>query len=189
MALRYALLGLLSEGPASGYDLAKAFEGELGSHAWQAGYNRIYPELARLTEEGLIEPAGEGVRGRRAYGVTEAGRAELRAWLLAPRKGGAVRNEPVLRLFLLSALDPEDARTVLREIAANSERQLAELGPAMAVDTPVSPGGRLPFGWLAAGYGLRQYRAAHDWATWALGELDKLGEPDKPGRRHPEADS
>ncbi|WP_406312285.1 PadR family transcriptional regulator [Streptosporangium sp. NBC_01639] len=173
MALRYALLGLLSERPASGYDLAKVFEGELGSYAWQAGYNRIYPELARLADEGLIEPAGEGARGRRAYALTDAGRSELRAWLLAPRKGGAVRNEPVLRLFLLSALEPEDARRVLREIADNSEIQIAELGHAMAADTPVSPDGSLPFGWLAAGYGLRQYQASRDWAVWALGELDK----------------
>jgi DNA-binding PadR family transcriptional regulator len=173
MALRYALLGLLSERPASGYDLAKAFEGELGTYAWQAGYNRIYPELARLADEGLIEPADEGARRRRAYALTEAGLAELRAWLLAPRKGGAVRNEPVLRLFLLSALEPEDARTVLREIAGNSERQIAELGPTLAADTPVSPDGHLPFGWLAAGYGLRQYQASRDWAVWALGELDK----------------
>jgi len=172
MALRYALLGLLASEPASGYDLAKAFEGELGAYAWQAGYNRIYPELARLADEGLIVPAGEGARGRRTYAITAAGFAELRAWLMAPRTGGAVRNEPVLRLFLLSALEPDDARTVLREVADNSRRQIAELGEAMATDTPASPDGRLPFGWLAAGYGLRQYQASNDWALWALGELD-----------------
>jgi DNA-binding PadR family transcriptional regulator len=135
--------------------------------------DRIYPELARLAEEGLIEPAAEGARGRRSYGITDAGRAELRAWLLAPRTGGAVRNEPVLRLFLLSALEPDDARTVLLEIAENSRRRLAELEQAMAADAPASPDGRLPFGWLAAGYGLRQYQASHDWATWALDQLDK----------------
>lgn len=173
MALRYALLGLLTEGPASGYDLAKAFEGELGTHAWNAGYNRIYPELARLADGGLIEPADQGARGRRTYAITPAGRRELRAWLMEPRNGRAVRNEPVLRMFLLSALDPDDARTVLRDIAANSERQIAELGQALESDPPVSPHGRLPFGWFAAGYGLHQYRASRDWARWALGELDK----------------
>jgi DNA-binding PadR family transcriptional regulator len=173
MALRYALLGLLAQQPASGYDLAKAFEGELGAYAWQAGFNRIYPELARLADEGMIEPAAEGARGRRSYAITEAGFAELRAWLMAPRAGGAVHNEPVLRLFLLSALDPDDARAVLREIADNSQRRIAELEPAMTADAPSSPDGRLPFGWLAAGYGLRQYQASHDWATWALDQLDK----------------
>lgn len=171
--LRYALLGLLAERPASGYDLAKAFEGDLGRYAWQAGHNRIYPELARLAEEGLIEPAGEGARNRRVYAVTEAGRAALRAWLLAPATGGAVRNEPVLRLFLLSALDPDDARTVLEEIAERGDEEVERLGGVLADDPPRTPDGRLPFGWLAAGYGLRQYEAASAWARWALGELDK----------------
>ncbi|WP_327090292.1 PadR family transcriptional regulator [Nonomuraea sp. NBC_01738] len=173
MALRYALLGLLSGGPASGYDLAKAFEGELGTYAWNAGYNRIYPELARLADEELIEPASQGSRGRQTYAITQAGRRELHAWLMKPRTSRTVRNEPVLRMFLLSALNPDDARTVLRDIAANSERQIAELSQALESTPPASPHGRLPFGWLAAGYGLHQYQASRDWARWALGELDK----------------
>ncbi|GLW07088.1 hypothetical protein Misp01_22180 [Microtetraspora sp. NBRC 13810] len=173
MALRYALLGLLAERPASGYDLAKEFEGDLGRYAWQAGHNRIYPELARLAAEGLVEGAEEGTRGRRVYTITAAGLAELRAWLLQPQLGGAVRNEGVLRLFLLSALDPGDARKMLNEIVAHTEQELARLKDTVSGETPISPGGRLDFGWLAAGYGLRQYEASRDWAVWALGEFDK----------------
>jgi PadR family transcriptional regulator, regulatory protein AphA len=173
MALRYALLGLLAEKPASGYELAKAFEGELGRYAWQAGHNRIYPELARLTEESLIEVVAEGPRGRRTYALTKAGRTELRSWLLQPRTGGPVRSEYVLRLFLLSALDREDARKLLREVADRNAQEAAALREALALKAPMSPGGKLPFGWLAGGYGLRQYEAARDWAEWALDELDR----------------
>ncbi|MFI7612650.1 PadR family transcriptional regulator [Nonomuraea terrae] len=173
MALRYALLGLLAERPASGYELAKEFEGDLGHYAWQAGHNRIYPELARLADEGLIESAEEGARGRRVHTITAAGLAELRAWLLEPWEGGAVRNEGVLRLFLLSALDSADARKILHAIAARSERELERIRDAVSGETPISGEGRLALGWLAAGYGLRQYEASRDWAVWALGELDK----------------
>ncbi|NRQ35837.1 PadR family transcriptional regulator [Nonomuraea sp. NN258] len=173
MALRYALLGLLAERPASGYELAKEFEGDLGRYAWQAGHNRIYPELARLTDEGLIECAEEGARGRRIHRITPAGLAELRAWLLEPWESGTVRNEGVLRLFLLSALDPGDARKILNDIAAHCEREAGQLKEILSEETPISAAGRLGLGWLAAGYGLRQYEASHDWALWALGELDK----------------
>jgi DNA-binding PadR family transcriptional regulator len=180
VALRYALLGLLSQQAASGYDLAKAFEGPLGQYAWQAGHNRIYPELARLTEEGLIEVAEEGARGRRTYAVTEAGLAELRSWVLNPLGGsGTIRNEPVLRLFLLSALEPDDARRYLRQVAETTARDGAQLREAMANESPDPTDGPLPFGWLAAGFGIRQYDAAHDWANWALAELDKF-EQDSP---------
>ncbi|MEV4250015.1 helix-turn-helix transcriptional regulator [Streptosporangium canum] len=39
----------------------------------------MYPELARLADEELIEPASQGIRGRRTYAITQAGRRELRA--------------------------------------------------------------------------------------------------------------
>ncbi|MGI5269733.1 PadR family transcriptional regulator [Nonomuraea sp. CA-218870] len=173
MALRYALLGLLAERPATGYELAKEFEGDLGRYAWQAGHNRIYPELARLVDEGLVERAEEGARGRRVHAVTASGLAALRAWLLEPWEGSTVRNEGVLRLFLLSALDPGDARRILHEIVAQSEKEIIPLRDIVSGETPVVGEGRLALGWLAAGYGLRQYEASRDWAVWALGELHK----------------
>jgi PadR family transcriptional regulator, regulatory protein AphA len=180
MALRYALLGLLTQRPASGYDLAKAFKGPLGRYAWYAGHNRIYPELARLTDEALIEVAEEGERRRRTYALTAKGRAELRAWLMAESGGGsAVRNERVLRLFLLPTLDGEDARRLLRELAESSAREAAELREAMAHDAPAASKSTLPFGWLAAGFGVRTYEMVQDWALWALGELDKFEEPEE----------
>ncbi len=174
MALRYALLGLLTERTASGYDLAKAFEGEIGQYAWQAGHNRIYPELARLADEGMVEVVDEGARGRRTYAITEEGLADLRTWLLAPRSGGAVRNEQLLRYFLLSALEPGDARVFLRRIADDNAEKADRLRATL---DGIAPGGgpddRLPLGWLAGGFGVRQYEAMRDWAEWALGELDR----------------
>ncbi|GAA1996356.1 hypothetical protein GCM10009799_23780 [Nocardiopsis rhodophaea] len=78
MSLSYALLGMLAYEPFSGYDLKKRFDGELGEYAWHAPHTRIYPELVKLADEGLIEVTDEGARGRRTYAATEAGRAELR---------------------------------------------------------------------------------------------------------------
>src|SRR5918993_922045 len=74
MSLPHALLGLLAVRPRSGYELTKAFEGDLGRYAWQAGHTSIYPELGRLAEQGLVEVTHEGARGSRTYAVTEGGR-------------------------------------------------------------------------------------------------------------------
>ena len=51
--LRYAMLGLIQRAPATGYDISKAFSGRLGS-IWGARHSQIYPELKKLTEEGLV---------------------------------------------------------------------------------------------------------------------------------------
>ncbi len=175
MSLPHALLGLLAVAPRSGYELTKAFAGDLGRYAWQAGHTSIYPELARLAERGLVEVTHEGARGSRTYAVTEAGRGELRTWLLTPPRQGKVRNELVLRMFLLSALDPADARAVLVRIAASTAREAAELRRLREAAGPVRPG-PAGFGQLAAEYGLRQYDAVHDWALWALDQLDRADE-------------
>src|SRR5262245_59647965 len=114
MSLRYALLGLLSERPASGYELTGAFERALGRYPWHAQHSQIYPELSRLAADGAIAILDEGPRGRRTYAITDAGRGALRQWLLDPPREFLMRSEFVLRLFLLSTLDPDDARALLR---------------------------------------------------------------------------
>jgi PadR family transcriptional regulator AphA len=179
MSLSHALLGLLAVTPRTGYELTKVFGGDLGRYAWQAGHTSIYPELVRLAERGLVEVAHEGARGSRTYAVTDEGREELRTWLLTPpRQGAKVRNELVLRMFLLSALDPVDARKVLERIAASTAKDAAVLRKVREEAGPVRPGPE-GFGQFAAEYGLRQYDAVHAWALWALDQLDQLDQLDR----------
>src|SRR5437588_10008069 len=116
MSLRHALLGLLADEPASGYDLHRRFECDLGRYAWQAGHTGIYPELVKMADEGLVIVKATGARGRKTYALTEDGRAELRSWLMSPPRQGTVRNETVLRMFLVQALEPGDARILLKAI-------------------------------------------------------------------------
>ena len=177
MSLSHALLGLLTVEPRSGYELTKEFEGDLGRYAWQAGHTSIYPELGKLAERGLVEVTHEGARGSRTYAATDAGRAELRRWLLEPpdttRK---VRSEPVLRMFLLSALEPEDAVTVLRRIADMTAAEAAELRAVRELAGPPRRDAE-GFGILAAEFGLRQYDAVHGWALWAIEQLEGAAAP------------
>lgn len=176
MSLRYALLGLLAYEPASGYALTKEFEQSVGRWAWKAGHTRIYPELNKLAADGLIEVAEEGARGRITYAITAEGRAALREWMITPPAARKVRDEDVLRLFLMSALPPEDSRVLLRKILRDCESEIEELRGTIGFLDEACTGeeGRMPFGRLAAEYGLRLYETRRDWAQWAL---DRLGTP------------
>ena len=69
MSLRHALLGVLTDEPRTGYGLLKHFEQSL-AYAWPASHSQIYPELARLLDEGLIEQTGSGARGAKTYAAT-----------------------------------------------------------------------------------------------------------------------
>src|SRR5438477_637191 len=127
MSLRHALLGLLAAKPASGYDLTKVFEGDFGRYAWHAGHTQIYPELNRMAAEGLVAAADEGARGKRTYTITDAGCAALREWLLTTPDRSKMRNEHVLRTFLLPALGRDGMRAALLARAEEAEREAKEI--------------------------------------------------------------
>ncbi|KIF77600.1 PadR family transcriptional regulator [Streptomyces sp. 150FB] len=176
MSLTQALLGLLALEPASGYELSKEFERDLGRYAWYASHTSIYPELIRMTGRGLVEVTGEGARRSRTYEVTDKGREELRKWLLSPPDLGRVRNEQVLRMFLLDALEPADALILLRRFAEGMEQGAATLAELRVRHDEKAPTGRDGLGVLAAEYGLRQYEAMRGWALWAIERLERTPE-------------
>ena len=73
--LRLLLLLLLDEQDRHGYELIKAIE-ELAAGAYAPSPGVVYPTLQLLVDEGMItEVPGEGAR--KAFTMTEAGRAEL----------------------------------------------------------------------------------------------------------------
>jgi DNA-binding PadR family transcriptional regulator len=171
MSLRYALLGLLAEEPASGYDLARKFERNLRRYAWHAQHSQIYPELNRLAQDGFAKVVEEGPRGRRTYAITDAGRTELRRWVLDPNDEPVVRNEHTLKLFLLSTLDSEDAKRLLRQQKDDSLREYERLRAAIDAAAAGS-GGRPPTALFAAELGARYFLTLHEWAAWALAQYD-----------------
>ena len=112
MALRYALLGALSDRPRTGYELLKHFQHSL-AYAWPASHSQIYPELARLLDEGLIEQTGAGARNSKTYAVTDKGLSEVRTWLRDTAPDRRVRSDAALRTFFLWLLEPAEAREQL----------------------------------------------------------------------------
>jgi DNA-binding PadR family transcriptional regulator len=107
---------MLSVRPGTGYELAQRFDTSM-ANAWYASHSQIYPELAKLEEAGMVEVVGEGARRSRTFAVTDAGREELRDWMLNTEPNRAQRNETTVRWFCLELLEPPDRRAYLeREI-------------------------------------------------------------------------
>lgn len=176
MTLRYAVLGLLSEGPASGYELVREFA-PATSLVWPAPRGEIYRELARLQTDGLAAPSGEaGPRGRRAWRITAAGRAALRDWLRTP-SDLSLRYEPMLKAVFLGALADADARAAVRRLQTDFQAELTRLRIAAAApDSPHKQRRRFARP-MVVGF----YEAMLAWCEGALRELEpdaaKDGEP------------
>jgi|SRR4051794_40883109 PadR family transcriptional regulator, regulatory protein AphA len=169
MSLRHALLGLLVDRRASGYDLMKLFDTSL-ANVWPATQSQVYGELARLADAGLLEVAAEGPRGRKEYALTDAGLAELRRWLVDPEPEAPRRSATLLRVFFLGVLTPEQAADYL---AGMAERAAGEHGALERLERSIDWGeGMLATnGRLALEFGLRLSAMREEWARWAVQQV------------------
>src|ERR1700733_4919258 len=97
---RYAILGVLLEEPATGYEI-KSLMGRSTVYFWRESDSTIYPMLKVLAREGkvLSEIAYVGKKKKEVFSITEAGQEEFRAWLKAPTSEETPRNEFLLKLF------------------------------------------------------------------------------------------
>jgi PadR family transcriptional regulator AphA len=138
MSLRHSILGLLERKPSTGYELAQMFDISLRT-VWHASHSQIYPELARLSSQGLVEVVEHGARGSKTYALTREGRDELRRWLVETDPDRSQRNESAVRLFLTHLLPAADRTRVFERDLAYVEAQTAQLTALQERTSPDEP--------------------------------------------------
>jgi DNA-binding PadR family transcriptional regulator len=87
MPLHHAVLALLADKPAHGYELKGSFEQAVGDQWGGLNIGHLYQILDRLSRDGLIESERQPQPikpDRMVHRLTPAGRAELGRWLSEP---------------------------------------------------------------------------------------------------------
>ena len=188
--LSRALLGLIAAEPMSGYGLARLFERTL-ARAWPARHPQIYPALASLAKQRLLRVSETGPRRRKTYAVTNEGVEAVQHWLRETAPDRTVRNEVILRLFMLWLLEAREAIAFFdAEIAAHRER-LVGFEQTLADDERqrrkhgTARGGPALCASLALEWGIRYEREYIAWATEARDRIASAAKPwnDARGRR------
>ena len=86
MSVPVTLLGLLDRQPSHGYELKREYDAYFG-RGKPLPFGQVYATLSRLVRDNKVEPGevepGEGP-DRKRYAITEAGKAEVEAWLDEP---------------------------------------------------------------------------------------------------------
>ena len=98
----YAILGILSEGPASGYDI-KTMMKLSTDFFWAESDSSIYPALKALSEEGCVEASIDSTnpnKPKKSYSITKLGLKKLHDWLEKSPDKTKVRNDFLLKIFL-----------------------------------------------------------------------------------------
>lgn len=97
---RYAILGVLLEGPTTGYEI-KSLMGRSTVYFWRESDSTIYPMLKVLAREEkvLSEIVYVGKKKKEVFSITETGRTEFKAWFNSPTSEETPRNEFLLKFF------------------------------------------------------------------------------------------
>lgn len=106
---------MLTDGEASGYDMKKCFESSFG-HFFPAGYGSIYPALATLARNGLVDfelVPQEGKPDRKVYRITDKGREALLEGLSEPNPSHKIRSEFLATLWFAHLMSDEQVETVI----------------------------------------------------------------------------
>jgi DNA-binding PadR family transcriptional regulator len=113
MAVRDALLVLLTVGPAYGFQLHGGLAARTGGRR-RINVGQTYATLERLQKQGLVEPAGTTDDGLPLHRLTAAGDLAARAWLDgADAAGTDPWDETIDRVLIACSLPGVDADAVL----------------------------------------------------------------------------
>lgn len=181
----YAILGLLTIEPMSGYDIRRFVQNVL-SHFWNESYGRIYPLLGNLEAEGLVTARLHKQKGkpdRRVYNITDRGREVLRGWLLAPSQPMQIRNETTLKFLLGANLTVDESLAPIERLHQQQlEAKQALAGQVTEIEAEADGSVRFEYFFLTARLGQLLNDARIQWCREVLARL-RPRKPGPPARR------
>jgi DNA-binding PadR family transcriptional regulator len=169
----FAVLGLLSFGPRSGYEMKKAAEAGVG-YVWTAAKSHIYGVLPRLVDGGYATTRRVAQKRRpdkQVYRITRKGERAFRTWLEepVPEGGGGARSPLLLKVFFGGLMSKEALIAHIERRRAEAARELEEY---REIEARVRDDERSYYGYVTLRWGLAQARAWIRWADEILRELE-----------------
>lgn len=126
--MQFLILGLLLQGPLSGYELRKHFTAGI-SLFYSASLGSIQRALGQLEAQGWVARQESFVSGRRRhdYSITASGREAWRDWMLAPITGSDAEQTALAKVYLLGSLTPGDRARSIDQLRSRAEGDLGRL--------------------------------------------------------------
>lgn len=174
-----SLLGFLHDAPMSGWDLVVTAQERIGEF-WSLTQSQVYRELARMSEEGLVEAGKREARDRVPYRITGAGRKAFADWVEQPPASETIRF-PLLLTLVFGRHVPQHLlgsfltqhRSLHAERLASYEAQRQSMPPDYEdVD---------PYAVATLEFGITYERAVLNWFDQLPPRITARGEDDPQG--------
>jgi DNA-binding PadR family transcriptional regulator len=172
-----SLLGVLSIGPMSGYEMRQMME-QSTANFWSESFGQIYPSLKRMLAAGLVQMEDKpGARGpmRKVYRITAEGEDHLCKWLGLPARPQVYRHELLLKVFFGDRAEPG---VIASQVTAWRERFVQDQARYSAsvrkLEREHSRHPAMPYWRMTARYGIAEARMVIAWCDRTLTELTEL---------------
>jgi DNA-binding PadR family transcriptional regulator len=179
MSLKHGLLGFLSYGPKTGYDLSKMFFEPL-----RPSLSQIYRKLNLLAEEGLVECERvdqEKLPNKNVFTITDKGMDELKKWLKEPPEFVVPRETLLTKLWYGSRVSKKDMVTDIKKyskkLRVEVDKYKTMVKPAIKSDLWGSADPLDRFYWtLVVDRTIAQYEALLEWTDHAVKLISSFDE-------------
>ena len=185
MSLQHAILGFLNYKSFSGYDLKKVFDTSI-RHFWPADQSQIYRTLARLAERGWAEVEfveQEDRPDRKVYHITDAGRGELRHWLVTPLPPKDERHASLIQVFFAGQLSDDEILAMFEREAQHLREMLERYnqvpGQSAQYAETINSSREVFFWMLTLENGIAMTQASLEWVESVIERIKNRQHPDK----------
>jgi DNA-binding PadR family transcriptional regulator len=122
MSIEYAILGILSWRPSTGYELKKIFEDSSFMY-WTGNNNQIYKALIKMHEKGLVISKvihQDSSPSKKVYTITEQGKNQLKDWVKSTPEAPEIKKTFLIQLAWSDMLSNQE----INELFSKYENEL-----------------------------------------------------------------
>ncbi|WLR47274.1 PadR family transcriptional regulator [Halobacillus litoralis] len=179
MTLRYALLGLLTRKPQTGYELYQTFKQQL-IYVWSSTHSQIYKELNRMEEEGWIAFQWiyqEGSPNKKQYTITHEGEKKLVEWIVHEKNQPLkMKDQFLIKASSFSIISKDEAIHLLQEVKQREWEVYVQTEKWKAETFPNTPSHEKTGEFITAEFGIRYAKMYVDWCEWAIEVISHMDE-------------
>jgi DNA-binding PadR family transcriptional regulator len=179
MSLQNGILGFLSYGDMTGYDLTQAFQSSV-HFFWHVQKAQVYQTLNKMEKSGLVthKRVVQDVRpNKKIYSITADGRKEFMSWLADSDCVTDFKSTFLMKLFFSGNLSRSEATERLTSFAAECGTYAAEMSrvvPTALKEYEKGVSGDDSLYWkITADFGKRYIEMCIAWAQDSIDELEK----------------
>ena len=177
--LRHGILGLISNGDKTGYEIMTVFRDSL-NHFWNAQTSQIYRELQTMEKAGWIMQTYVPQTGRpdkKVFSITPSGHDELLGWLRDHNYPMNFKNPFLMKTFFMGELPLEENIAffkAFREVSVFPDDGKQVSADADMYRREVNCPEKAIYWKLTIEFGRMYEKMQREWCEYCIRELKKL---------------